>query len=376
MKKIIITGGHLTPALAIIERLKLSGKWEIFYLGRKYSQEGLKVPSEESKIIPQYNVEFISISAGRLQRKFTRYTIPSLLKIPVGFLQSLYWVLKIRPDVILSFGSYVSVPVVISGRLFGVPVVSHEQTVFRGLANKINSFFSTKIAVSFKESLKFFPKKKAVLTGNILRSQLFSPPETEFSKTAGRILEKLKLPLIYITGGNQGSLAINRALVGSLKEILEKYIVIHQTGSLDFEFVKDKTKNLPKNFQERYFLKDFFPTEEVSWILNNASLVIGRSGANIVYELGVLGKPAILIPLPFAGGQEQLKNAKLLKDLGLAKIILQKDLSPKRLLAEIKQIFENYQNFVKSEKKAGNLFIKDGAERLEKIIFDLFTNGF
>jgi UDP-N-acetylglucosamine--N-acetylmuramyl-(pentapeptide) pyrophosphoryl-undecaprenol N-acetylglucosamine transferase len=370
MKKIIITGGHLTPALAVIEQLKKKENWEIYYLGRKYTFEGSKIPSEESKIIPQYGVKFVPILAGRLQRKFSRYTIPSLLRVPLAFFQSLYLVLKIKPNIILSFGSYVSVPVVFAGWILGIPIVSHEQTVFRGLANRINSFFSKKIAVSHKESLKFFPKNKVVLTGNILRSQIFSPPQTEFSQYVQKAKAEFKLPLIYVTGGNQGAMVINKTILESLSFLLEKYLIIHQTGSLDYNYVLQQAKLLPPKLKNRYFLKDFFPTEEVSWILNNANLVVGRSGANITYELGVLGKPAILIPLPYAGGQEQLKNAKLLEKYGLAEIILQKDFSSQRLISTIEKMFEKYKNYLKSGQKAKKFFLKDGAENLVKAVLD------
>lgn len=372
-KRIIITGGHLTPALGIIEILK-NKNFEIFYIGRQYSQEGIKIPSQESIIIPKVGVNFIPIVTGRLQRKFTIYTIPSLLKIPIGFFQAIFLVWRIKPSLILSFGSYVSVPVVFAGWLLGVPVITHEQTVYCGLANKINSFFSTKIAISFRESLPLFPFKKTVVTGNIIRKGILLPKKTDFSEQIESLVCKYKQPLIFITGGNQGSLIINQAVIDSLKALLKKYIIVHQTGSFDYPNVLKKYGELPIDCRQKYFVKDFLTTEEIGWVLNNANLIISRAGANITYEIGVLGKPAIFIPLPFAGGQEQLKNAMVLKKIGLAEVIIQKELSSKKLIFQIEKIFKNYQDYLSAGRDAKKIFIKNGAKNLTNLIFSLFTN--
>src|SRR3989344_9001367 len=115
--KILITGAHFTPAVATIEELKKVENEEIVYVGRNTTLEGDRTQSVESKVLPALGVKFIPIIAGRLQRSFTPYTIPSLLKIPIGWIQALYIILSEKPDVILSFGGYVAVPVVIVGWL-------------------------------------------------------------------------------------------------------------------------------------------------------------------------------------------------------------------------------------------------------------------
>ena len=235
-KKIVITGGHLTPAQAVIEELKKEGNWEIYYFGRRFSFEGESSPSVESLVIPKMGVKFISLPAGRLQRKFSRYTFISLLRIPVGFFIALSWLVKIRPAVILSFGGYVSVPAVLAGWLLRIPVLTHEQTVVSGFANRIDGFFAKKILVSFPESLKDFPSGKVVLTGNPIRKEVFNCPclagRQELSIVNCQLSDE-PLPLIYITGGSQGSQIINRAVVEVLPNLLEKYRIVHQCGKLD-----------------------------------------------------------------------------------------------------------------------------------------------
>lgn len=370
MKKIIITGGHLTPALATIEELKKRQDWNIYYIGRKYFFEGKKVLSEESKIIPKIGINFIPLTTGRLQRKFTFYTIPSLLKIPFGFCQALYYLKKIRPKVILSFGGYISTPVVIAGWLLGVPVVSHEQTMSPGLANRINSRFSKSIAVSFKESLKNFPSSKVVFTGNPIRKEIFEVKQGTIAKALDPVMKKKKLPLIYITGGGQGSLAINKVVTESLPELLKLALVVHQTGALEYEKTLNFSLSFPSELRERYLVKDFISPEDIGWVLNRADLVVSRAGANIVWELGVLGKPAILIPLPIAGGQEQLLNAKVLEKIGLAEVILQKEFTSEKLLEFLKKMLTNLKRYKVERRILNEYFPVNGTEKLIDVVYE------
>jgi len=139
--KIILTGGHgATTALATIEEIIRRGKkTEIYWVGVKKAMEGSKVPSLESVMKTKSQVTFKPIIAGRLQRKFTLWTIPSLLRIPFGFVHALYILLSIKPSVILSFGGYAAFPLVFWGRLLGKPIIIHEQTSKVGRSNKLSS---------------------------------------------------------------------------------------------------------------------------------------------------------------------------------------------------------------------------------------------
>lgn len=374
-RNIVIAGGHLTPALAVIAKLKSNKKLQIYYFGRKYSLEGRQIPSEEFQIIPKSGVKFISLTTGRLQRKFTRYTLPSLLKIPLGFFQAFYYLIKIRPSLILSFGSYVSTPVVIAGWLQGIPIISHEQTIFPGLANKINAKFSFLISVSHKESLEVFPSSKTILTGNPVRQDVFKIVSTPFSREILLRVKKTRFPLIYITGGNQGARIINQAVRDSLTKLLKKYLVVHQTGSLDFQSSINFFDQLPEYLKERYFIKSFVYGEEIGWLFKNADLIISRSGANTCWEIGALGKPAILIPIPFSSGNEQLKNAQKLANFGLAEIIEQRNLSSERLLLTIEAIFDRIEQYKQVGIKTRKFYPRTGSQKLIRKINEILDQG-
>jgi len=330
--RLVITGGHLTPALALINEIKKDDPgWQIYYFGRKYALEGSKEKSFEFKTISQLEgVKFVPLVAGKLQRRWTRYAIVHLLKIPIGFLMALIWLLKIRPKLIISFGGYLSVPVVISGRLLGIPSITHEQTAAMGLANRINSLFVKKIAVSFPSLLKELDSKRAVWTGNPLRPEIFKKKPSKSSQLWSKI--DPKKPLLYITGGKTGSVTINRVVKKIIPQLVKKFFVLHQIG-LDQSIQPGRKKD--------YLAVRFVDNGDIGWVLNRAALVVSRAGANTVLELAALAKPVILIPIPWSAGNEQMKNAQFLKELGLAEIIEQDQLDEKTLLATIAKMTKN-----------------------------------
>src|SRR3990167_7469395 len=131
--RIIIIGGHLSPALSVIDSLPKD--WEILFVSGKYVFEGEKSLSLEYKTIDNLKIPFEEISTGRLQRKFSKNTIPSLLKLPSGFFKALSILKKFRPDVVLGFGGYLQIPVVFASFFLKIPVVLHEQTLESGFSN-------------------------------------------------------------------------------------------------------------------------------------------------------------------------------------------------------------------------------------------------
>jgi len=367
MKRIIITGTHFTPALAVISELKKRENWQIYYLGRKYTLEGDKTPSWESQILPQMRIKFISIPAGRLQRKFTRWTIPSLMRIPLGIICAFWHLLKIRPDLVCSFGGYVSVPVVFAAWLLGIPSLTHEQTMIVGLANKINALFANKVAISFPDSAQFFPKSKVVLTGNPLRQEIFTAGKPLFSLPKNR-------KTIYITGGSQGASAINQAVWKALPQLIKNYNIIHQCGGKEFPKIFQKRQTLSPKWQKHYFLTEYIGPKHIGWVLKNADLVISRGGANTILELAALGKPAIIIPIPWTTHNEQLRNAQFLADKGLAEILAQNKLNGRILTQKIQKMTAHLSNYEKAGKKVKKEINRQSSKSLVNALYDLLPS--
>ncbi len=358
--KILVTGAHFTPAQAVIEELKKYKDTNVVYVGRNTTREGDSSPSAESEILPKAGVKFIPITTGRLQKDFTIYTIPSLLKIPIGFLQAFYIILREKPDVILSFGGYVAVPLVIVGWLFSIPILVHEQTLVSGLANKISAIFADKIGLSFRSAKK---NNKTILTGNPLRKIILEPKKQLPAQYKGiqNIAKTQKTPIILITGGNQGSHTINVTVAEILPKLTKIACVVHICGENKF---KDFERlDAMGDFGGRYLVKKWIGPEYGS-LLVTADLVISRAGANTLSELAFLQIPAIVIPIPYLYKDEQNQNAKFFESLGLLKTLPQSKLSGPTLLTKIQESLKNIEQFKKNAKGAKRVIMPDAAKRL------------
>lgn len=361
MKKVVICGGHLTPALALIEELEKEKNVEIVFFGRKYSAEGAKIVSEEYKIIKAKNIKFVPISAGRLQRKFTRYTAQALAKTPIGFAQSLYLLRCEKPDIIVSFGGYISLPVVLAAKLLGIKCVTHEQSIIPGLATKINAKFCDQIFVSWQKTRDSLKNANVKLIGNLIRHDSYSKRAS--SANIQKFISSSK-KLTLILGGNQGSHFINTLIFNSL-ENLKDYQILHQVGALNFKGDLDKAKALASN---NYLPTPYLAGRNFGAALNSAHIVISRSGANTVWELATLSKVAILIPLPIAASGEQLANARVLEEAGSSVILNQNEATPELLLSKIRLIEDNFEKYQKNAHAKSRQMPQDAAKKLAEAV--------
>lgn len=356
----VFTGGHAaTTAVAVVEEIKDEGKeWKLYWIGVKNAIEGKKVVTLESEVLPRLGVKFIPITTGRLQRKFTFYTIPSLLKIPVGFVQSFYYLLKIKPKAVLSFGGFASFPVVFNSRLLGIPVIVHEQTSVAGRANLASARFATKVAISRKESEKYFKGRDCVITGNPVMKEI---------KNIKKKLPGTGTPTIYITGGSRGSQSINNAVEVILRKLLSKYKIIHQTGGIDYHKFSDIKQRLPQVLRDNYDVFVRVNPLEVSKIYSMTDVIVSRAGANTVSEIMLIGLPSILIPLPISYLDEQTQNAKIAEKWGIATIVPQEKLTPEKLMNTIDKTISNI-DVITSRVKNKKSPDYDASARLVKVI--------
>ncbi len=354
--KILIIGGHLSPALSIIENLK---GHEVSYVGRKHALEGDSALSLEYLEITKHGIPFFQINTARVQRKFTRHTILSWLKFPKGFIQSLVILKKIKPDIVLGFGGYVSVPIILAAKLLNVPSVIHEQTFDAGLANRLLSSVAKKVCISWESSRKYFPKDKTVLTGLPIKLELI-----ELKKRPKSIN---KVPLLYITGGSLGSHKINLMVLNSLATLLKTFSIVHQTGDSqayrDFDMLQQAKESLPNNLKENYHMEKFLSANEAMNIMYKADIVIARAGINTVCELVYLEKPSLLIPISYSQKNEQLKNATYLMNAGLAEIADEDKISPQDFATSLLKIHSQLARY-----KITNGISVDFEESARKII--------
>jgi len=318
-------------------------------LGRTSNSNDIQQSSIESKVIPSLGVSFYPLPCGKFDRRYFPNTLKGIPNIINGLFKSFFLIKKIHPDIIVSFGGYVSVPVIISGWLQKITSITHEQTPTNSLTTKINSFFVKKIALSFdnQKQISKLPKNKVVITGNLLRYQLFQKITTNNSKIK---FKNTKLPLIYITAGNQGSHLINLA-IKDLLPYLSSFNIIHQTGKNDLE-----TFNNLQKLYSNYYVSDYFNTQDYSWIIQHSDIFISRSGANTCQEIVAFNKKSILIPLPKSQQDEQYLNALWVeKNLSKITIIIdQEKLNSKILLQSIESL-NNSKNIYSIKKFSPNI---------------------
>ncbi len=343
--KILISGGHLTPALSLIDFVLEHKNDQLIFVGRKYSQTALQQHSVEQAELEKRGLPFIEFDSGKFD-----LTQPYLLPLQmIKFLKSFFTARSIlsqkKPDIFVSFGGYLAVPLALAAWTLGIPVVTHEQTAAPGFANRCIAHFAKKIAISFPETAKDFPSKKVILTGNPLRQQLWVKNTTK----PEWIMKPSQRPLLYVTGGSQGSQTINQTIQEILPQLLQEWDVIHQCGKPNsvmnykeqLELAKSK---LAVSQQAQYVIREEWISEDdLAWIYQHAWGIISRAGANTVQEIIKAAVPTILIPLAHAHHDEQTKNASLLTRNQAALLLTQKELNAESLLNKLNTLKKDHE---------------------------------
>lgn len=384
--KLLFTGGHHNSSLATIDWITQNYKVEnydsveIIWVGKKYVH-GTKNLSPEYKEVTKRNIKFLNIHTGKLYRfKSLRYIymfVINLVLIPIGFLDAGYILMKHKPDLIVSFGGYIAVPLVIVGWLMRIKSVTHEQTSVIGLANSILVPFITRFYVAWPidyyniRNQKLLKKTKFV--GLPLRESIIKSNKKDLNKLYN--FKEINRPVIYITGGKLGSKTINEIVYKSLNVLKGKYNLIWQTGDYSGEFgyedIFTKLSKYDFGYNDYLVIEKYFDEGSVANVLKNTDIVISRSGAHIVYELAFLNKKSILIPIPWASRDEQRSNANILKSVGLAVILEEKDIDSKKLIDSIVKLLS------KDISDHQIIQVKSNAQKeIGKDIFSIFQKSY
>lgn len=280
--------------MAVIEELNKHKDIDLLYVG---SEDGV-----EKGMIEKIGVRFEGVKCGKMRRYFSWQNFKDLFKVPVGIWQAKKVLREFGADVIFAKGGYVSVPVVIAAKKLGVPVILHESDLSPGLANKICLKYANKFCISFEESKSHVAEKylkKVVYTGALVRdSVLWGTAE------AGRKFTGLNShrPVLLIMGGSQGAMQINDLVRASLDELLKKFQIVHITGRGNIDIGTKRPGYVQYEFLEKH-MKDVYEMCE---------MVITRGGANSLFEIAILKKKALIIPLGTDGSRgEQWQNAQI-----------------------------------------------------------------
>jgi UDP-N-acetylglucosamine--N-acetylmuramyl-(pentapeptide) pyrophosphoryl-undecaprenol N-acetylglucosamine transferase len=386
------TGGHVGPALAVIQTLQERAASDPKMPRPVFRYVG-SVNGIEAKLAREAGIDFVGVASGKLRRSsrgplglLSGANLRDAFQIPIGIGQAMRAVRAFRPDVVLATGGYVSVPPVIAAGLNGIPVLTHEQTVTVGLANKIAGRFARRIALTFDGALRDLPpalRAKAFVTGNPVRAAIFSGNKEAAVRRffPGAASEDAALPCVYVTGGAQGSRIINRAVLAALPDLLAGCRIIHQCGQQpegmeqDFDALTGAAKTLPAELQHRYYVTRFVGTDEIGDVYALSDLLIARSGAGTVTEACALGKPALFIPLVPTGGDEQTRNAQRSVEAGGAVILAQAQCDAPHLLGAVRPLLTDPARLRTMGDAARTLARPNAANDLADALLDLAPKG-
>lgn len=328
LKNIIFTGGgsggHVVPALTLINSLDKT-QYNIHYIGGR--------DSIEKELTANLGIAYHGIYNGKLRRYFSWDNFTDLIKIKIGIWQALFIMLRFRASdtLLFSTGGFVSIPAVIAAWLTGKKIFIHEQTSRVGLANKIASYFATKIFVSFEDSKKFFPANKTFVSGYPLRDACFTK-EINNVVLEGICLNEIKKPILFITGGGNGAALLNELIKKNLATLTQKFFIIHQVGK---SFIKEYG-----SLQNESYLTLPFLGEEMIDIYKLARIVISRAGAGTVCELIALAKPTLFVPLKIAQKNEQFHNAMEAKRRIRAQVLTEDELPLRNFVDVIDELLK------------------------------------
>ena len=357
------TAGHINPGLAIANKIKEEEPdSEIIFIGTK---RGL-----ENDLVPRAGYELKTIEAYGLSKKISIENFKKMYATLMATGKARKIIKEFKPDIIVGAGGYICGPVVWAAKKEKIPVVLHESNAFPGKAVKMLAPKVNTVLISFEEARSRIPKaRNIVFTGTPVKISKKEYTVDEKNKILNSLKIKANLPIVLIFGGSQGAQKINEAVIGILEDQMNKdYQIIWATGPKQFEIIKkelsDKKIDI-ENVKNAKILPYIYNMEE---IMNISNIIVARSGAMTITEISNLGKPSILIPLPNVSQDHQLYNAKVLENIGAAKIILNNELKKENLEEEIEKIIKTPKLMQDMEEKALSKSVKNVQEKIYKEI--------
>ncbi len=341
------TAGHINPGIAIANKIKEEdNNSEIIFLG---TTRGL-----ENDLVPKAGYKLKTIDAYGLSREISINNVKKILKTIKGIKEAKKIVKEFKPDIVIGAGGYICGAATLAANKYKIPVILHESNAFPGKAVKMLAKRVDTILISFKDAEKTIKNAKNIV---------YTGTPVKIRKRDFRINEKIKIirdigltetkPIVLVFGGSQGAQKINEAMVGILTSKLNKnYQIIWATGPKQYDLIKTELSKKAmeiENIENARIVPYIYNMEE---IMNISNVIVARSGAMTIAEISNLGKPSILIPLPNVSQDHQLYNAKVLENIGAAKIILNDSLTKENLNNEINSIALDNNKMKEMERNA------------------------
>jgi UDP-N-acetylglucosamine--N-acetylmuramyl-(pentapeptide) pyrophosphoryl-undecaprenol N-acetylglucosamine transferase len=321
------TGGHLFPGIALAERIRGAGG-EVLFVG---TERGI-----ETRVLPEEGWKLDLVDVAGIKGRGLVGLVGGLARLPRAYVQSRRIIKRFMPDVVVGVGGYASGPVVATAAMSGLPTALLEQNSIPGITNRILGRIVRRIYCTFEDRTGRFPADKVVLSGNPIRADLL-----ERLRATGAAKREGARPRLFVFGGSQGARALNDGMIAALPRLLERLPALeiwHQTGQADEERVQRAYTAAdlePPRARVSAFIRDM--AEPYGW----CDLVLSRAGATSLSELAAVGRPAVLVPFPFAADNHQEHNAKSFVERGAALLLLQEDMTTETLVDTVAGVLED-----------------------------------
>jgi UDP-N-acetylglucosamine--N-acetylmuramyl-(pentapeptide) pyrophosphoryl-undecaprenol N-acetylglucosamine transferase len=347
------TGGHFYPLIAVSEQInKLVYKDKlVFPVEYYFSSKNI-----DENMLRSRNIKYSWIPSGKKRLYFSLLNYLDIFKLMLGTCIAFFKLLFLYPDVIFSKGGFDSLPTCFAAFLLRIPIVMHDSDSIPGRASLLISKFAYRIAVSYEESIKYYPdRNKVAFVGQPILEKYI--PKAELNRTGDENIKKN----ILIIGGSSGSVRINDSILQILPQLIAKYNIIHQVGNSNIEDIKLRSKVILDSYNSDSYAP--YGSIDFSKIYPSIDLAITRAGSTL-FELAAWQIPAIVIPIPESISRDQSSNADVFYKKGAVKIINENNLTPNILFNLIQNILEDkntYQSMVDACKKIN---LKNGGETI------------
>ena len=339
------TGGHVFPLVAVAESLLDQKRMFGFEVEMLMMGSGGLIKKEAAVL----NIKCRRLLSTKWRRYFSLANFLDLLKTPIAFIQSLFWVWLFMPDIIFAKGGFGSLWPLVAARILFIPYVIHESDAVPGAVNSFFSAGAKKIFLAYDIARNFFPNKEVHVVGvpmkGVMKKIVENPPKRIEALNAFGF--KKDLPVVLISGGSQGAAPLNEVILLALIELTQKFQVIHQTGEVSFsntkkgveQIISEQKNGLGQIISQNYSIVSFLDSAQLVLAYLAADVIVCRSGSQI-FEIAALGKPTIVVPLPNASRDHQMANAKEFAKYG-AILIEQPNLTPHILMNQIDEAYQN-----------------------------------
>ncbi|MDO4594201.1 MAG: undecaprenyldiphospho-muramoylpentapeptide beta-N-acetylglucosaminyltransferase [Tissierellia bacterium] len=349
------TGGHIYPAIAILQELKSRIKdIEILYIGTK---GGL-----EKDIVEKENIDFKPIDSMGIPRRVSKKLFKSAYKNIKGINEARVIINKFNPDLVIGTGGFVCAPVVLVAAKKNIRTLIHESNSYPGMANKFLNKYVDKVCITYEECKKYFKRQdNIILTGNPVRKNFnYKISDEDYEK----LNIKKDKPIVFSFGGSNGSYFLNEAIIKMADKMKGDFYLIHATGKKNFDEVSSRIK-------QNDYIKLFSYIDDINKFYALSDLVITSSGAMTLSEISQIKKASILIPKSYTTENHQQFNAQTYVDKGASIMILEKDLNSSSLYDNIINVISDKEKLKIMGEKAGELAKTDALDKIVNIAIDL-----